>query len=61
MVGILSFLKDIAVEGAAFFTELNNKLYALNDVNSIVLVPIQCLLFIYKLFKGLTIIRFMRR
>ena len=47
MVGILSSLQDIALEGSdntykgtkyvAFLTELNNKLCALNDVNSIYL------------------------
>ena len=45
MVGIISFLQDIALEGSdntykgtkyvAFFTELHSKLCALNDVNSI--------------------------
>ena len=45
MVGIISFLQDIALEGSdntykgtkyvAFFTELHSKSCALNDVNSI--------------------------
>ena len=55
MVGILSFLQAIALEGrdntckgtkyAAFLTEINNKLCALNDVYSIYLILVYTLVY----------------